>query len=110
MVEVPAGFATLGIPRGKGLFGWDNEFEERQTEVPAFAIENEKVSSRRYLEFMNAGGYENPEFWEASDWQWRTANNIQCPVFWTRARRMPIPHHVQRDSSAPGVARVCYPC
>ncbi len=85
MVEVPAGFATLGIPRGKGLFGWDNEFEERQTEVPAFAIENEKVSSRRYLEFMNAGGYENPEFWEASDWQWRTANNIQCPVFWTRA-------------------------
>ena len=28
MIDIPAGFATLGIPRGGDVFGWDNEFEE----------------------------------------------------------------------------------
>ena len=84
MIDIPAGRATLGIPRGKGLFGWDNEFEENEVEVPAFAIESEMVSGRQYLQFMNAGGYQNQALWEASDWKWKTDRNIEQPVFWTR--------------------------
>jgi formylglycine-generating enzyme required for sulfatase activity len=48
-------------------------------------MESEKVSSRRYLEFVNAGGYEDPALWEAGDWEWRTAKKIEHPVFWTRS-------------------------
>ena len=29
MIDIPAGTATLGIPRGQGSFGWDNEFEDQ---------------------------------------------------------------------------------
>ncbi len=28
MVRVPAGSVTLGLKRGAGVFGWDNEFGE----------------------------------------------------------------------------------
>jgi len=54
MLEVPAGQATLGRKRGNG-FGWDNEFDEHTVDVPAFAIDNYKVTNGDYLEFVKAG-------------------------------------------------------
>ena len=38
-VRVPAGRATLGLRRDSPSFGWDNEFEARTVDVPAFAID-----------------------------------------------------------------------
>ena len=35
MIEIPAGEATLGIPRDARVFGWDNEFEAYSVHVPA---------------------------------------------------------------------------
>ena len=34
-VRIPAGRATLGAARAIGAFGWDNEFEAHQVDVPA---------------------------------------------------------------------------
>ena len=57
-IEIPAGMATLGLPRGEnGPFGWDNEFEEHRVEVPAFVIDSHNVTNRDYLRFMLEGGY-----------------------------------------------------
>ena len=61
MVEIPAGRATLGRKRGDG-FGWDNEFEQHQVDVPAFAIAQHKVTNGEYLEFVQAGAAA-PHFW-----------------------------------------------
>lgn len=85
MVEVPAGTATLGIPRGNGHFGWDNEFEEASVDVPAFAIDRYKVTNREFLRFIEAGGYEERSLWAESDWAWRTEHNTQHPGFWVSA-------------------------
>jgi gamma-glutamyl hercynylcysteine S-oxide synthase len=85
MVEIPAGDATLGISRREtNLFGWDNEFEVRTIAVPAFAIDQYEVTNREYLEFMNAGGYENEALWQPSDWTWKAQHNISHPVFLRR--------------------------
>src|SRR5438309_5506560 len=84
MVEIPAGRATMGLLRASGNFGWDNEFEERSVEVPAFAIDKYKLTNREYLEFLNAGGYENREYWTDADWNWKTQQSITHPVFWRR--------------------------
>ncbi len=52
-IEIPAGTATLGLPRGDGSpFGWDNEFEEHRVDVPAFAIDAYNVTNDDYLQFM----------------------------------------------------------
>jgi gamma-glutamyl hercynylcysteine S-oxide synthase len=84
MVEVPAGVATLGLRRGVENFGWDNEYEAHIVGVPAFAVDQFKVTNRQYLDFMAAGGYETRRFWSDDDWNWRTAHGISHPVFWKK--------------------------
>ena len=49
--------------RVTAVFGWDNEFEAHTVDVPAFAIDQYKVTNRQYLEFIAAGGYETRAFW-----------------------------------------------
>ena len=84
MVEVPAGVATLGPRHGSENFGWDNEYETHIVDVPAFAIDQYKVTNRQYLEFMAAGGYDTRSFWSDDDWNWRIAHGIAHPVFWEK--------------------------
>ena len=85
MVDVPAGAATLGIPRDNGHFGWDNEFEENAVDVPAFAIDRYKVTHREFLRFLEGGGYEERGFWSDPGWAWRTAQSVTHPAFWVRS-------------------------
>jgi len=85
MVEVPAGMATLGLPRGESSFGWDNEYEAHTAPVPVFAIDQYKVTNRQYLEFVAAGGYETRSLWTDDDWKWKAAREISHPAFWNRA-------------------------
>ena len=60
-IEIPAGPATLGLPRGaqegSGRFGWDNEFDQNRVDVPAFAIDAYNVTNWDFLCFILAGGY-----------------------------------------------------
>lgn len=84
MMEIPAGTATLGLAREEGSFGWDNEYESQRMDVPAFAIDEHKVTNGEYLEFLNSGGYENRGLWKDDDWEWRTNQGISHPVFWRR--------------------------
>ncbi len=84
-IAVPAGVAALGLPRSSGTFGWDNEYEACEVEVPAFAIDRYEVTHRRFLEFMEAGGYRNRALWSSEDWEWKSAKAISHPVFWKRA-------------------------
>src|SRR5579864_8954945 len=72
MIEIPAGPVTLGLRReDPDSFGWDNEYQEHTVDVPAFAIDQYKVTNQQYLEFMLAGGYEKRDFWTDEDWDWR---------------------------------------
>ena len=110
MVEIPGGPVTLGLSSSSGTFGWDNEFEAHTVEVPAFAIDKYKVTNGQYLEFMEAGGYENRDLWSDADWQWKAAQNITHPAFWRRsARWLALSRHVRRDSAAARRARLCEP-
>jgi len=85
MIEIPAGQTTLGLSRDAETIGWDNEYEADVVDVAAFAIDRYKVTNRRYLEFMAAGGYETRIFWNNEDWEWRNACGISQPVFWKKA-------------------------
>jgi ergothioneine biosynthesis protein EgtB len=102
MMEIPTGAATLGLARCQtNLFGWDNEYETHIIAVPSFSIDQYEVTNREYLQFMNAGGYENQALWREADWKWKTQHNISHPVFWnqvngewhyrTRFESVPLP-------------------
>ena len=81
-VEIPAGAATLGLPRAENVFGWDNEFEAHSVEVPAFAIDEYKVTNGEFLKFLREGGYENKRLWSEADWEWIRHEGIRHPQFW----------------------------
>jgi ergothioneine biosynthesis protein EgtB len=82
MIDIPAGIATLGIPRGRESFGWDNEFEEHSVEVPAFAIDVHKVTNGEFLRFVRERGYNDRQFWSVADWAWIMEHNIGHPHLW----------------------------
>jgi iron(II)-dependent oxidoreductase len=84
MIEIPAGTATLGLSRNGSAFGWDNEFEAHAETVAAFAIDRYKVTNGQYLEFIDAGGYENRNLWQDANWSWKTERNLTHPEFWKR--------------------------
>src|SRR5258708_11178759 len=81
MIDIPAGSETLGQNRSDEKFGWDNEFEALVVDVPAFAIDQYKVTNRQYLDFLLAGRYDMPALWSDEDWNWRRQQNLYHPVF-----------------------------
>jgi ergothioneine biosynthesis protein EgtB len=81
-IDIPAGFATLGIRREGESFGWDNEFEEHSAHVPAFAIGSHNITNGEFLMFVREGGYEDRRFWSAVDWDWIKERQIAHPHFW----------------------------
>lgn len=85
MVSIPAGHATLGLSRREtDVFGWDNEFASYQVDVSEFLIDKFMVTNGEYLQFVLAGGYDNPQFWKESDWEWIQSQQIRCPAFWLK--------------------------
>jgi len=82
---IPEGTATLGLPLEAETFGWDNEKGLKKVSVPAFTVDQFQVTNGQYLEFIEAGGYDHPDFWEAPDWNWRVEQKIHHPVFWKKA-------------------------
>jgi ergothioneine biosynthesis protein EgtB len=84
MVKIPSGSTTLGIRRDSGRFGWDNEFEAQDVEVPGFEIDEFKVTNGQFLEFLNAGGYGRRDLWSDVDWEWKSHSGIENPVFWVK--------------------------
>jgi len=86
MVEIPAGRATLGMPRSDpASFGWDNEYEAAGVDVPAFAIDRYKVTNGEYLKFIEAGGYRERGLWTSDAWDWKARAGIAHPLFWSRS-------------------------
>ena len=85
LIEIPAGHATLGLVCEKGdEFGWDNEMQAHEVEVPAFSIEKFDVTNRDFLKFVEAGGYKNRALWDDASWDWKNSENIEHPSFWHR--------------------------
>ncbi len=89
-IEIPPGRATMGVDRSSVRFAWDNECPRYSGQVRAFAIERDNVTNAAFLEFIAAGGYQEPRcrrplFWEdrAGGWCWRGMfEPIALPPAW----------------------------
>jgi formylglycine-generating enzyme required for sulfatase activity len=86
-IDVPAGAATLGVDPGGERFSWDNERPHYRVHVDAFTVQQHNITNADFLEFVNAGGYANPQWWRPSDWSWIRDHNHAHPQFWQRDAR-----------------------
>jgi len=83
-IDIPSGSVTLGVERESVPFAWDNECPMFGMDVPAFAIERQNVTNARFMEFVDAGGYQDPRWWSADDWRWVQSEHLSHPLFWER--------------------------
>ncbi len=82
--SVAAGIATLGADRDEIVFGWDNEFERTEIDVPAFGISSYPVTNGQWLDFIAAGG-PKPLFWIERDGRWYLRaqfEQLPLPLSW----------------------------
>ena len=66
---IPAARWQMGSAGGAG-FSFDNERGAHEVAVPEFEIDAQAVSWAQFVEFVDDGGYDRPEFWQAAGWQW----------------------------------------
>ena len=61
-------------------FGWDNEFPALSAEVPPFSIERHDVTNERFLEFVEAGGYDDERWWPPKTGEWMQTRGHHAPA------------------------------
>jgi ergothioneine biosynthesis protein EgtB len=81
-VEHDGGVVEIGHD-GKG-FGFDNEFPRHRVHLSPFALADRPVTCGEWLSFMEAGGYDRPEFWLSDGWSVVTSERRQAPLYWFR--------------------------
>lgn len=85
MIPVKTGIVDLGKPADFPSFGWDNEYGERQMDVPSFQASEHMITNGEFWQFVAGGGYRNKENWCDDGWAWRTHRNLKWPFFWEQA-------------------------
>ncbi len=69
---------------GNEPFVFDNEKWAHPVEVQPFRIDRFAVTQGQFLEFVEAGGYRNPDYWSKEGWDWRRQAGAEHPVYWKK--------------------------
>ncbi len=79
-VAVPEGVYEIGY-QGTD-FCFDNELGRHKTYIQSVSVAHQLVTNGEYLEFIEAGGYQNFNHWLAEGWDWVKQNQIAAPLYW----------------------------
>jgi iron(II)-dependent oxidoreductase len=82
-VLVPGGPFTMGTSAEP--WALDNERPAHSVDVPAFWIDTTPVTNAAFIEFIEAGGYDDERWWHPLGWQHRQQAGLTAPLFWDRA-------------------------
>jgi len=70
LVTVPTGIVWLGSDERDAL-AFPDEWPRHPITVPEFRIGRYPVTNAEFECFINAGGYDQPDYWIPAGWQWR---------------------------------------
>src|SRR5688572_22632767 len=82
MLPVKGGIYEIGF-QSDG-FCFDNELGVHKVYVEDFSIQNQLVTNAEYLEFMNAGGYQDFRHWLGEGFELATNENWEAPLYWLK--------------------------
>ncbi len=82
LVKIAGQEVHLGIDRLNPLYGWDNEYGSYSEKVSDFHVGKYLVSNAEYMDFVNAGGYENLDFWDDEGEKFLEHSGAKHPPFW----------------------------
>ncbi len=89
MAEVEGGLFELGYGTARGServgalqFAFDNEKPRHKVFLEDFLIDRALVTNGDYLEFMNAGGYQDFRWWHSAGWEKVNQELWRGPLYW----------------------------
>jgi ergothioneine biosynthesis protein EgtB len=74
------GTVEIGNPGSE--FCFDNESPRHNVYLNAYELASRLVTNREFLQFVEQGGYREPQFWLAEGWDWVRANDLAHPLYW----------------------------
>lgn len=78
--HINEGVYDIGF-EGEG-FCYDNELGRHKVYLHAFDISKALVTNGEYIEFINAGGYKQFNYWLDEGWAWVNEQSINSPLHW----------------------------
>ena len=84
-----AGLSQIGSISG---FCFDNEQPRHQVYLGNFSLATTLVTNGDWLAFMEAGGYERPEFWLSEGWAWVQREQVGAPLYWSLKKNVWLQH------------------
>ena len=100
-VLVPGGPFTMGTSTEP--WALDNERPAHVVDVAPFLLDTAAVTNRAYQDFIEAGAYDQPQWWTAQGWVHRQEARLTAPQFWEQESgiwwrmrfgvREPVPPH-----------------
>lgn len=79
-IKIEKGIYEIGY-NGDG-FCFDNELSRHPVYLVDYSISKNLVTNAEYLEFINAGGYSDFNYWHADGWDWVKKKHIVAPFYW----------------------------
>lgn len=88
LLHVSAGKVVLGKSKDHPLYGWDNEYGEYTADILSFRAAKHLTSNYEFLQFVEAGCYDEQRWWGEEGWSWRQFKQAQHPLFWIKNNRL----------------------
>ncbi len=83
MIRIQAGEFTQG---NDSIDALDNESARHWVYLDTYWIDRYPVTCAEYQKFMTASGYQNPEYWSKSGWEWLQIEKVTQPLYWHLAQ------------------------
>ena len=84
LLSVAGQSLVLGKPDSNETYGWDNEYGQLPINVSDFSASLYLVSNQEFMEFVDAGGYQTPNYWTEEGQRWLDFTKSVMPRFWRR--------------------------
>jgi ergothioneine biosynthesis protein EgtB len=81
-VDVAGGLVEIGH-RGNG-FAFDNETPRHKVWLEPFRLATHPVTCGEFVDFIEASGYRQPEFWLSDGWATVRSEGWESPLYWRR--------------------------
>jgi ergothioneine biosynthesis protein EgtB len=82
MLKIPGGLYELGFSGSD--FCYDNELPEHKTYLNAYEIDTYPVTNKQFMQFIDAGGYEDYRFWLSDGWDIVKEKKGDAPLYWQK--------------------------
>lgn len=81
-VEMPEGIYEMGYEGAD--FHFDNEEGKHKVYLQSYTISKSLVTNQEYIDFIEAGGYDEFSYWLDDAWQWLKETTNSCPLYWQK--------------------------